>query len=625
VGLGFLSPLFLIGLAAAAVPILIHLFRRQPDPVLPFSAVRFLHRAPAEQARRRRLREWLLLALRTAALVLLALSFARPYFEETRAESAGPVRVVAIDASYSVSTAGQVTRARELATRAVNEAPAGDLVAVVRFDELAEVLVPPTADRARARAVIRDIEPGQRATRYGAALSAAAELAAGRGGSLVIVSDLQRAGWSGEGAAAPAHMEVVALDVGAPPANLSVIAVQRTKEGAVVGVRNSGGTDRQTRVVVAVDHRDVGEQAVSVPAGSSIEVTVRARLPERGGVTARLTDNEGYAADNLRVAVLDPPVRPRVLTIAGGGAGPGGDAFYFERAVAAAEGRSGLSVERMTAERAGAPGALGDVAAIVLLASAGLDRRAGDAIAAAVAEGAGLLVAAGPSLELSRVAAQLPPALGMRTGRAEQAQGPLTFAPADVRHPVFRAFAREPGLLGAARFHRIVRWGNSRDLRTLARFSNGAPALVEVTGTRGRVLHFASDVANAWNDFALHPVFVPFVHDVIRYLVSGRAPATDYLVGALPGEAGQRAGIAILPAGSAGSRRVAVNVDLREADQARMTPEAFVAAVPRTGGTPEPPARSAARERESEQSLWRYGLMLMLVGLVAESVIGRRS
>jgi hypothetical protein len=190
---------------------------------------------------------------------------------------------------------------------------------------------------------------------------------------------------------------------------------------------------------------------------------------------------------------------------------------------------------------------------------------------------------------------------------------------------VFRAFAREPGLLGAARFHRIVRWGNGREFRTLARFSNGAPALVEVTGTRGRVLHFASDVANAWNDFALHPVFVPFVHDVIRYLVSGRAPATDYLVGALPGDAGQRAGIVNLPAGSGGSRRVAVNVDLREADQARMTPEAFVAAVPRTGGAPEPPARSAARQRESEQSLWRYGLMLMLAGLVAESVIGRRS
>jgi hypothetical protein len=137
---------------------------------------------------------------------------------------------------------------------------------------------------------------------------------------------------------------------------------------------------------------------------------------------------------------------------------------------------------------------------------------------------------------------------------------------------------------------------------------------------------YNSDLANAWNDFALHPAFVPFVHDVIRYLVSGRAPLGEYLVGALPGDAGQRPGVVTVPGGAGDQvRRVAVNVDLREADPARLPPDAFVAAVPRTAGAAEPPVRSAARQRESEQSLWRYGLMLMLVGLAAESVVGRRS
>ena len=625
-GLGFLSPLFLIGLAAAAVPILIHLFRRQPDPVVPFSAVRFLHRAPAEQARRRRLREWVLLALRTAALALLALSFARPYFAETSAESAAPVHVVAVDASYSVSTPRQVTRARELAAEAVHSAPQDHLVAVVRFDELAEVMVRPTADRARAVAAVRSLEPGQRGTRYAAALSAASELTARAGGSLVIVSDLQRVGWSADAAAVPRGLQVEARDVGTPASNLSVTSLLRTREGAAIGLRNSGHTGRPARVALAIDDRVVAEQGVTVPARGSVDVTVRASLPARGGMTARVTDgDEGYAADNVRVAVLDPPVRPRVLVIAGGSSAPGTDAFYLERAVAAAEGPAGLMLERITAERSGAPDALRDAAAIVLLASAGLDRRAADAIAAAVAQGAGLFVVAGPSLELPRVAAQLPEALGVRAGRVEQPQDAVTFAPADVRHPVFRAFAREPGLLGAARFHRLIRW-DSRQARTLARFSNGAPALVEVEGAQGRVLHFASDIANAWNDFALHPAFVPFVHDVIRYLVSGRAPLGEYLVGALPGDAGQRPGVVTVPGGPGDQgRSVAVNVDLREADPARLSPDAFVAAVPRTVDAAEPPVRSAARQRESEQSLWRYGLMLMLVGLAAESVVGRRS
>ena len=70
----FLSPLFLVGLAAIAIPLALHLFRKRADPIVPFGAVRLLRQAPVEQARRRRLRDLLLLALRVAALVLLAIA-----------------------------------------------------------------------------------------------------------------------------------------------------------------------------------------------------------------------------------------------------------------------------------------------------------------------------------------------------------------------------------------------------------------------------------------------------------------------------------------------------------------------------------------------------------------------
>ena len=63
-----------------------HLMRRHADPVVPFGAMRLIKRTPVEQVRRRRLRELLLLALRCAALMLLALSFARPYFVSAQAQ-----------------------------------------------------------------------------------------------------------------------------------------------------------------------------------------------------------------------------------------------------------------------------------------------------------------------------------------------------------------------------------------------------------------------------------------------------------------------------------------------------------------------------------------------------------
>jgi hypothetical protein len=99
-------------------------------------------------------------------------------------------------------------------------------------------------------------------------------------------------------------------------------------------------------------------------------------------------------------------------------------------------------------------------------------------------------------------------------------------------------------------------------------------------------------------------------------------------VGEFPGPGGDRPGIVAVTAAAPGrgGRRAAINVDAREADRARMTPAAFVAAVPRAAAEPHSVEREAPlRDRERDQSLWRYGLMLMLVGLVAESVVGRRA
>ncbi|HEY6213346.1 MAG TPA: BatA domain-containing protein, partial [Vicinamibacterales bacterium] len=69
----FLAPAFLFGAAIAAVPLILHLLKREPEPRVKFAAVKLLKNAPVEHSQRHRLRELLLLALRVGALVLLAL------------------------------------------------------------------------------------------------------------------------------------------------------------------------------------------------------------------------------------------------------------------------------------------------------------------------------------------------------------------------------------------------------------------------------------------------------------------------------------------------------------------------------------------------------------------------
>ena len=77
--MSFLAPLFLIGAAAIAAPILFHLIRRTSREKIPFSSLMFLQPTPPRVTRKSRLENILLLILRCAVLCLLALAFARPF------------------------------------------------------------------------------------------------------------------------------------------------------------------------------------------------------------------------------------------------------------------------------------------------------------------------------------------------------------------------------------------------------------------------------------------------------------------------------------------------------------------------------------------------------------------
>ena len=123
--MSFLAPLFLAGAAAAALPIVLHLLKREPEARVKFAAVKLLKQAPVEHTERRHIRELLLLALRIGALVLLAFAFARPFLPNRASASTGGVTVVALDTSFSLAAPGRFERARQLARDAIAAAPPG--------------------------------------------------------------------------------------------------------------------------------------------------------------------------------------------------------------------------------------------------------------------------------------------------------------------------------------------------------------------------------------------------------------------------------------------------------------------------------------------------------------------
>src|SRR5215216_3803314 len=124
--MSFLAPLFLVGAVAIAGPILFHLIRRSVRERVKFSTLMFLKPTPPRLTKRSRLENLILLLLRCGIICLLAMSFARPYFQRSAAEppkaAAGKRIVVLLDTSASMRRQGLWDAAKRAASAAVRRA-----------------------------------------------------------------------------------------------------------------------------------------------------------------------------------------------------------------------------------------------------------------------------------------------------------------------------------------------------------------------------------------------------------------------------------------------------------------------------------------------------------------------
>src|SRR3990170_3819893 len=124
-------------LAAAAAPLLIHLWSRRRYREVPWAAVAFLLAALRKHSRRIQLQQWLLLAVRTLLIVLVVLAMAKPYAEQV-GQSVGGVpihRVLVIDTSFSMACrdgeVSRLARAKQLAAELVGQSGPADAFTVV--------------------------------------------------------------------------------------------------------------------------------------------------------------------------------------------------------------------------------------------------------------------------------------------------------------------------------------------------------------------------------------------------------------------------------------------------------------------------------------------------------------
>lgn len=575
--LGFANPLLLWGLAAAALPLLVHLFfRRRPRPV-PFPALELLLRARQQTERRLRLRRVLLFLARTALLAAAALAIARPALRSSTAAAAtarGPAATaILLDASasmgYRLGGATLFERAREDALASLaslgNDEPATALVC----DGGTPRAAPPGFDRAGVRRLLESAAPtflhADLTACAAAAVRALSDSASSRmlAQRLVVATDLTAAAWrldappplvqTPSGAVRP---EVVLLDAarGAalPDLGITDLAVEPDPAMGPRGYRvtvtlaNRGPRAvADVPVVLRTGFATGGPVAVrafaSVPPGGVIQKQLGLSFPAGGPAAVQVSlPEDALAYDDARAATVAVPREVRALVV-DGAASPvkyRDEAFFVEAALS-----SPASPVRPTVVDAESLGGVKldgyDVVMLLNVRSLGAKARE---LRDFVERGGGLFVALGGQVDPDRYGEELGPLLprglhlvktAAEKGTPGAAERAARFATVDYAHPALSIFAGAAGegLEGARTWkYMLLKPGDPKRAdagHVLMAFDDGAPALVEARRGRGRVLLFTSTMDREWSDWAIRTSFLPAVQRFAAWLAGSLEERRD--------------------------------------------------------------------------------------------------
>lgn len=669
-GLGFLFPAFLAGLAAIAIPLLMHLRDRNEETPTRFPSLMFLVRLPIRTSDRRKVTDWPLLLLRALAIAVLVLAFSRPFFgRSAKATAEGRARnvVLLLDRSMSMGYASDWAAAQDSARAILAALGADDQVALVLFDEEAELAQPWTRDKSTVRAIIDATTPVSRGTRFGAALRVArgALVSAPQGAAeFVLVTDLQRSGLTGvAGLELPAGLPMRVAQVSAttrPNTSVRAVEARRIADGARVQlqvlarvVTRDLPASRTARLTLRIAGREVGARSATLQPNGELAVVFDAIPAPATAVDGEVTveadalpaDDRFHFAlaadDGLVVQLVVPDDAARDETL------------YLERA---------LSIGRAPAVRVERrrPGTLDaatlDRSALVILWDViPPTGAAGATLQRWIENGGGLVIAAGPRIASRRIAA-LAEAAGVNGIADRRAGGGAMLGDVREEHPLFTPFRSAPAALVAPRFYRYPRLEPAVGTDVLARFDDGAPAVLERDAGEGRVILLATALDARESDFPLQPAFLPLTRRLVLHgagqestplwRTTGdswvprdvrREPVVAAPDGTLirPDGTGSGATVILQQVGvyaayegrvdGSPRARVAVNVPAAESELVTAGPGELLLGVGESADSTLRGVTAATTiEIESRQRAWRWLVLLAAMLLLAETVIASR-
>lgn len=577
--MGFLNSGLLWFAMGGLIPIIIHLLNRQKHRRVRWAAMEFLLAAIRRTQRRLRIENLILLLIRIAVMILLALAIARPFLQDSAATistESNTLAVFVIDNSYSMGykTAQKTSleKAKEKAGELLKNMKIADedRVAIVLMSDAPELLYPPNNKKNLAQETLENVILSDFGTSFPLTLDVIADALARSQNptkKVFIFTDLQRQGWMADAAESQRannllkelckQAEFHVVDVGdAKPENGGVVdlklkgrtIVTRKSAAFTAEIFNHSPAELQGRVVnffVNGEKRDTAR--VTVPGQGSTLVSFDHEFLDPGQYHVVVSlENDYLAVDDDRFLAVE--VKPAIRVLCIDGQPSEGDALgetdFFLLALDPYREGLTFAIEKtipslFTGE---------DLEPYDLIVLANVQFLPADKIARIeefVKAGGGLLVALGDLVDKTnyndhfyRDGNGLLPGRLEAVGGDETQNNPLQFVEVQYDHPSVRYF-REHDLKAALssliffEFYKTTVRPNDEKSRVIARFNDddASPAILEKTFGDGRVIVLTTTLDVHWNMMAGRPPFLVLMNELAFYLSSKPDWGKNLMVG----------------------------------------------------------------------------------------------
>ncbi len=574
---GFVSPWMLWGVALGGIPIVIHLLHRHRYRETTWAAMRFLTAAIRKHSQRMRLEQWLLLAVRTAILLCIALALAGPTVQSLTAfapgGNAGPVhRILVLDGSLSMGATdggkSRFERGRELARQLVQGSQRGDTWNLIRVGGPSPPLLirRPTAQTDAVLAELDQLAPLDEVGQWAAALKDVDQLIRSSSENprkeIYLISDLQTANWEPADVVTMSQLRqsvrnlpeemVHVFPIPATAAENTAVTSLQVSEGPSltgkpqllrVGLKCFGDGPASPLVEFRVNDRLQETRLVNLTPGTETTVDWSPTLTAGEHRLEVRVPPDSLNADNHRAAVLRVQDRLSILLVNGKPSGERWENATDLLKLALAPDADSPFVPTVIPESELLSTPLAKYDCVFLCNLALITDREARWLTDYLTQGGAVVICAGSQVRLEQYNQALaegerpvlPAKLTEQAGDPQTTETPFEFDPGDFSHPILKPFQGNPnsGLELTKTFAYLrTEIPPERGTQVALRFQNGDPAILTAPFGTGRVILITTSVDREWSTWAVwgHS-FVPIVHEIVRYAVADRWPGRQLLVG----------------------------------------------------------------------------------------------